>query len=122
MHEGQLEGFPKEVIDKMLERQVEQGNERNVNVFKIERYDGFYWEETIEGYTFWSSVIRNKDFDLFFAKYPKQKSKDFEEYINNQRSNFLKVINNQDLNTETRTAVESIIIAYDQMKEKLFFK
>jgi hypothetical protein len=73
---GQLKGFPKEVVNKMLERQVEQGNELNKFVYENEniagRSDkGFTWQNTIEGHEFWSNVINKKDFDLFFQKYPK---------------------------------------------------
>lgn len=80
MYKGDLEGFPEEVIEKMLERQVEQGNERDVSVFEKERnvyknWGGFRWDNTSEGYSFWNEVIDNKDFDLFFEKYP-NKEKD----------------------------------------------
>lgn len=68
---GQLEGFPLEVIDKMIERQVEQGNKANVEVFEKrrsseDRYEGFYWKTTEEGYDFWAPVVDGKNFDLFF--------------------------------------------------------
>jgi hypothetical protein len=77
---NELEGFPREVIEKMLERQVEQGNPRDEEVFKKDRwsdsinYKGFMWDRTPEGQNFWHSVIGNKNFDVFFKKYPKQKS------------------------------------------------
>ena len=83
---GDLEGFPLEVIDKMIERQVEQGNIANVEVFETRRtsddsYKGFYWETTEEGCYFWTSVIDNKNFDLFFEKYPKEEEKTFPRII-----------------------------------------
>jgi len=73
----QLEGFPDEVIDKMLERQLEQGNKRNIEVFKKisdtgKAKGGFDWAETNEKHRFWCQVIHNRDFDLFYEKYPKQ--------------------------------------------------
>ena len=74
---GQLIGFPKEIIARMLDCQEEQGTKRDVNVF--EKYKscslwegGFDWEETKEKDIFWYDVICNKDFDLFFEKYPKK--------------------------------------------------
>ena len=76
---GQLEGFPIEVVQKMIERQVEQGSEANIKVFQ-KRADsgvlnhGFAWAETVEKYSFWNDVIRLKSFNVFFAKYPKQTS------------------------------------------------
>ena len=68
---GDLEGFPIEVVQKMLERQVEQGNEEDVQVFQIMAMGGFDWSTSEEGLTFWKEVIRQKNFDLFFKKYPR---------------------------------------------------
>lgn len=75
---GELEGFPLEVIDKMIERQVEQNNEANVEVFEDENecnslLGGFWWRKTIEGKSFWDKVILERKFDIFFEKYPKEK-------------------------------------------------
>ena len=74
---GDLTGFPKEIIARMLECQVEQGNPRNVSVFEedmtaAENKKGFVWRGTKEDYDFWAKVIVEKNFDLFFEKYPKQ--------------------------------------------------
>jgi hypothetical protein len=74
---GDLKGFPEEVVEKMLERQVEQGNKRDVSVFEDSRRrdsfcGGFRWVETVEGHVFWKSVISDKNFDIFFQHYPKQ--------------------------------------------------
>ena len=75
--EGQLEGFPEEVVEKILERQVEQGNERNVKVFENkpsvdDDHGGFYWVKTPEGNNFWYEVLVYKNFSLFFERYPKK--------------------------------------------------
>lgn len=72
---GDLQGFPKEIIARMLECQEEQGNKIDVSVFErqvIAGREGFFWENTKEGDIFWHDVIRHKDFNLFFEKYPKQ--------------------------------------------------
>lgn len=74
---GQIEGFPKEVIRRMLECQVEQGNEEDACVFETVRQSGalskgFEWYKTKEGNDFWLNVITGKNFNLFFEKYPKQ--------------------------------------------------
>lgn len=73
---GQLLDFPIEVVQKMVERQVEQGNKPDVTIFqkdcratKLE--GGFTWEPTIEGDGFWYRVIALRVFDLFFGRYPK---------------------------------------------------
>ncbi len=74
---GNLEGFPKEIIAKMLDYQQEQGNARDVSVFErqcdaTQYIKGFEWGDTQEGWDFWHKVITNKDFTSFFEKYPKQ--------------------------------------------------
>ena len=74
---GQIGNFPIEVVQKMIERQVEQGNEADVTVFQTDRcniveHGGFDWDETIEGFTFWSKVADYKELEIFFQKYPKQ--------------------------------------------------
>lgn len=76
-YKGQLKGFPSEVVEKMLERQVEQGNKRDVGVFeKIDNagkyHGGFGWAITAEGADFWREVIGKRNFNLFFSRYPKE--------------------------------------------------
>ena len=73
---GEIKDFPIEVVQKMVERQVEQGNKADVSVFQGYRnsgkgLDGFTWINSIEGYDFWDEVIYKKNFNLFFEKYPK---------------------------------------------------
>jgi hypothetical protein len=73
---GDLENFPIEVVEKMLEKQYKQVNKKDVSVFQeYNRSDiqrgGFRWENTIEGYEFWNDVIYYKKFDRFFERYPK---------------------------------------------------
>lgn len=74
--EGAIEGFPVEVIAKMLERQYEQAVVVDVSVFEDDRYagkalSGFTWRDTEEGFSFWWNVISELDFTKFFEKYPK---------------------------------------------------
>lgn len=71
---GQLIGFPKEIISHMLDYQEEQGNPRDISVFEKNRTccEGFLWHKTKEGFQFWEEVIREKNFNLFFEKYPKK--------------------------------------------------
>ena len=76
-YKKELKGFPTEVVEKMLERQVEQGNERNVEVFENcssapECWGGFDWSKTNEGEGFWAKVISCRNFPLFFERYPKK--------------------------------------------------
>ena len=74
---GQLIGFPKEIIARMLDCQVEQGNKRDVTVF--EKYKdsaktegGFDWDKTKEKDDFWVEVIIKENFYAFFENYHKQ--------------------------------------------------
>lgn len=73
---GQIKDFPIEVVEKMLEKQAEQGNKRDVSAFELHRTclklnGGFDWHKTSEGGYFWKQVIWDKQFDVFFEKYPK---------------------------------------------------
>lgn len=72
---GDIEGFPIEVVQKMVERQVEQGRTADVEVFQRDRiagFSGFVWKITEEGVDFWSDVIGDRNFDDFFSLYPRQ--------------------------------------------------
>ena len=76
MINDKLSGFPLAVIDKMLYYQTLQGNKRDITVFQRETTqnqndNGFTWNDTREGYDFWNAIIINKNFNLFFEKYPK---------------------------------------------------
>ena len=60
----------------MLERQVEAGNPRSVEVFELNKWaggnnKGFDWGDSVEGTDFWTKVIGSQNFDVFFEKYPK---------------------------------------------------
>lgn len=74
---GNIKDFPIEVIEKMIEEQVKQGNYPDVKVFQnyiTSDVDdgGFDWNETNGGYDFWLEVVDNRNFELFFKKYPKK--------------------------------------------------
>ncbi len=80
-YKGQLKGFPQEVVERMLDYQVEQGNPRNVTVFEKNKESdsfGFYWAHTEEKHDFWYNVIVNRSFKLFFARYPKKLTNTYE--------------------------------------------
>jgi hypothetical protein len=76
MYQGEIEDFPPEVVEKMLERQVEQGSPRNVAVFEAnadssQEFGGFDWTPTPENWEFWYKVIACTNFEVFFERYPK---------------------------------------------------
>lgn len=83
---GDLEGFPEEVVNRMLYYQQKQGNERDTVVFERDkracrRSGGFTWCDTEEDNVFWHDVIVKREFNLFFNKYYKSESKSEELLI-----------------------------------------
>lgn len=73
---GDLENFPIEVVEKMLEYQYKQLGKIDIAVFQYNRNDakeGFCWDDTIEGRDFWCDIIYRKNFDRFFERYAKSK-------------------------------------------------
>ena len=74
---GAIEDFPIEVVQKMVEEQVKQGNEPDVTLFQNDATcdvfnGGFTWENTNDGDEFWDAVIVYGNFDLFFERYAKE--------------------------------------------------
>ena len=74
---GEIEGFPIEVVEKMVYYQFMQKNSPNVRVFQLKRdankrNGGFNWDETIDDFDFWQPIIMRRQFNTFFNKYPKQ--------------------------------------------------
>ncbi len=72
---GELTGFPIEVVKMMIINQSCQGNVPSVQVFQKEDRaavdgGGFNWDATVEGFEFWSRVIGNQQWHVFFDKYP----------------------------------------------------
>lgn len=79
---GKIKNFPIEVVEKMVEEQVRQGNKADVTIFQKEvtvdtRDGGFVWKITKDGHAFWDEIIRCHKFDVFFAKYPKNNKQVF---------------------------------------------
>lgn len=70
----ELKTFPKQVIEAMLIEQERQIGYRDISVF-IERPSaskygkGFDWCTTKQGRRFWSKVIMDHDFEMFFREY-----------------------------------------------------
>jgi hypothetical protein len=72
-----IKNFPIEVVEKMIEEQVKQGNCPNVAVFQNDVSacagdGGFDWSDTKDGDDFWVEVLDGGNFELFFEKYPKK--------------------------------------------------
>ena len=74
-YKGDIEGFPEEVVNWMLDQQEKQGNKRDVTVFELNGctgrdHGGFNWCDTSEEYLFCHGVIELKKFNVFFERYP----------------------------------------------------
>lgn len=74
---GGIKNFPIEVIEKMIEEQVRQGNLPNVEVFQENatsnvKHGGFDWYKSDDGSLFWTKIIEGVNFELFFERYPKK--------------------------------------------------
>jgi hypothetical protein len=73
--EEKINNLPEAVIELMLFRQEEQGNHRDLNVFKnlissSKCIGGFNWDETKEGKDFWAQILNFNNIDLFYKTYP----------------------------------------------------
>lgn len=76
MYKGDLKEFPREIVERMLKCQIEQGNKEDISVFEENnctdrRHGGFTWENTSEGHAFWAEILIYGKLDTFFKKYPK---------------------------------------------------
>ena len=66
---GQLKGFPKSIVNRMLDYQEAHGNIRDIGIFIKNREanraeGGFSWRHTLEGVCYWAAVIN----DTYFEK------------------------------------------------------
>lgn len=72
---GDIRNFPLEIVQKMVDYQIIQDSFCDMTIFQENVFDGFYWNNTLEGPNFWEMVIVKKNFDRFFEKYPKEENK-----------------------------------------------
>ncbi len=84
---GELTGFPDEIIDKLVERQIAAGNQPNASLFderrsKDRHQGGFTWMISPEGQSFWCGVLNARNFDMFFEKYPSIPTKSVSKTVN----------------------------------------
>ena len=76
---GDIKDFPIEVVQRMVDIQIEQNLNNCIVLLQLCAYGGFTFGMTKEGWEFWNDVILNKNFDLFFEKYPKDQDAKTEE-------------------------------------------
>ena len=66
---GEIEYFPRRVVQAMVDEQVRQGNPADPSVFVREStackgHGGFTWTKSILGRNFWEEIILGKKFHL----------------------------------------------------------
>jgi hypothetical protein len=76
---GEIKGLPIEIVQRMVDCQVEQGNKADVSVFQRNKYaikldGGFDWRNTKERDFFWCHVLAG-DFGKIFEMYPQKNKK-----------------------------------------------
>ena len=83
---GDIEGFPIEVVQKMIEYQENQRGKEDIFVFQknVTSVNAFDWIRTKEGFAFWDDVICNENFNTFFEKYPKENKEIYVENVDGQ--------------------------------------
>jgi hypothetical protein len=70
--------FPLEVVERIVECQVEQGNKPDLSHYQEYRYlakkneGGFDWENTVEGKKFWEEILVFFNYKIFFDRYPRK--------------------------------------------------
>jgi hypothetical protein len=84
---GYLNGFPLNIIDKMIDEQVTQGNHADVTVFENDagqnkKGGGFDWSLSRQKEEYWQEVIGRRNFD-----YP-DPTEQIEDFANKHTSKF----------------------------------
>lgn len=70
---GAIEGFPLEVVHKMVELTMKEehtGIEEALKILRRNSWCGFTWSKTDEGNLFWYKVIDHHEWCRFYERYP----------------------------------------------------
>lgn len=70
---GAIEGFPLEVVQKMIDLTIKEEHTDVEGALKIlckTPWNGFTWSETDEGNNFWYKVIDHHEWWRFYERYP----------------------------------------------------
>lgn len=70
---GAIEGFPLEVVQRMVALTIKEEHVNTEEAIKILRktpWNGFTWSETSEGNLFWYKVIDHHEWWRFYERYP----------------------------------------------------
>jgi len=73
--------LPIEIQEVIFQRQTEQGNKPNNQLMlgDDKNQGNFTWNETKEGYDFWSIIYRD-NIEYFYTLYPKSSEPNYEIY------------------------------------------
>ena len=69
---GYLLDMPVQVVTKMLERMYDENNYVDIDLMRhnVTSCAVFNWEVSLEGDDFWNEVINERNYDVFFERYP----------------------------------------------------
>lgn len=67
---GELRGIPMEIIERMLECQYELTGDASLESLEICANNSFNFARTIEGVDFWNKVLVEREYRIFFDRYP----------------------------------------------------
>ena len=92
MHRFKFKELPPQIQEVMMDRQEEQGNSRNPEIFInditiSQGGGGFNWNDSEEGSSFWDDVTRG-DFDQFYDCHPEKTIPIKPEYLGLYKKTF----------------------------------
>lgn len=67
---GELRGIPMEIIERMLECQYELTGGASLESLEVSANNSFNFSRTIEGLDFWNEVLVEREYRIFFDRYP----------------------------------------------------
>lgn len=96
----EIKNLPIEIQEIVFQKQKEQNNTPNneLNLSCDKSQGNFNWDETIEGYDFWSDIY-NGYFNNFYKEYPKDADKSVKTPIKFKIGDKVKIINRHPDNT-----------------------
>lgn len=67
---GELRGIPMEIIERMLECQYELTGDASLESLEVSSNNSFNFARTIDGLDFWNEVLVEREYRIFFDRYP----------------------------------------------------
>ena len=66
---GKIEGFPISIISYIFKNYMKSKIEKLKDI-QYDIYAVFVWSNTKEGHSFWKEILLDRNYSLFFDKYP----------------------------------------------------